>query len=73
MAICAFLLFHRDVSLEIEEENTEARGYLCSCVFRCKISCFPFKCEQKFRESKSWFEQDGEFACFNTIMRLSLK
>lgn len=73
MAIYALLLFHRGESLEREEENTEARGYLCRCVFRRKGSFFPFKCEKKFRESKSWFEQDGEFVWFNTIMLLSLK
>lgn len=50
-----------------EEENTEARGFSCRCAFRSKISLFSFNWEQKISESKSWFEQDGEFACFNMI------
>lgn len=49
MAIYALLLFHRGESLEREEEeNTEARGYLCRCVFCCNISFFLLSVNKSF-------------------------
>lgn len=46
--------------------STRLLAWIC---VHCKLTFSVFKCEQKFRESKSWSEQDGEFVFFILKMK----